>query len=53
MLFMIHYRPKAGWSEAIAKRATRLFDNWKPPAGFNIKAHYAQRQRGRPGDSRG
>jgi hypothetical protein len=42
MLFMIHYRPKDGWTEAIAKRATRLFDNWKPPAGFNIKAHYAR-----------
>jgi len=39
MLFMIHYRPKAGWTEAIVKRATSLFDNWKPPAGFNIKAH--------------
>jgi hypothetical protein len=42
MLFMIHYRPKLGWTEAIAKRATHLFDNWKTPAGFEIKAHYAR-----------
>lgn len=42
MLFMIHYRPKAGWTEEIARRATRLFDSWTTPAGFNIKAHYAR-----------
>ena len=42
MLFMIHYRPKIGWTEETAKRATRLFENWKPPAGFNIRAHYAR-----------
>jgi len=42
MLFMIHYRPKSNWTEAIAKRAARLFDDWNPPAGFNIQAHYAR-----------
>jgi hypothetical protein len=33
---------RPGWTEAIAKRATLLFDKWQPPDGLNIKAHYAR-----------
>jgi hypothetical protein len=41
MLFLCHGEPKPGLSEADEMRALRVFASWKPPAGLEIKAHYA------------
>ena len=42
MLFHLSYRPRPNLDEAGAKRALELFLKWKPPAGSEIKAHYAR-----------
>ena len=41
MLFMATYKPRGEMTEATQKRSLQLFTNWKPPAGFEFKAHYA------------
>lgn len=42
MLFHLSYRPRPNLDEAGAKRALELFLKWKPPAGSEMKAHYAR-----------
>jgi hypothetical protein len=41
MLFMCHGRPRENLSEAEVQRALRVFSSWTPPAGVEIRAHYA------------
>ena len=40
MLFAFIYTAK-DMTEEQEKRSLQLFANWKPPAGFELKAHYA------------
>jgi Domain of unknown function (DUF3303) len=42
MLLLISYRERARASEDDEKRILKLFANWKPPAGAEVKAHYAR-----------
>lgn len=41
MLFVTIYKNKSTATEEIEKRSLELFVNWKPPAGYDIKSHYA------------
>ena len=41
MLFAIIYKSKENWTEATDKRSYDLYNNWKPPQGFEFKSHYA------------
>jgi len=41
MLFVSIYKATGTTTEASQKRNLQLFANWKPPAGFDIKSHYA------------
>jgi hypothetical protein len=41
MLFVNVYKDKGNTTEASEKRSLQLFANWKLPAGFEIKSHYA------------
>lgn len=40
MLFASIYTYREGESEETARRLLKVFANWKPPAGYEIKAHY-------------
>jgi uncharacterized protein DUF3303 len=40
MLFAVHYTAR-DVTEEKEKRSLNLFTNWKPPAGYEFKAHYA------------
>jgi hypothetical protein len=40
MLFMVQYTAR-DVTEETAKRSLSLFTNWKPPAGYEFKAHYS------------
>jgi len=42
MLFQISYKARSGATEADAKRIMQVFSQWKPPAGVEIKCHYAR-----------
>jgi len=39
MLFAVHYTAR-DVTEEKEKRSLKLFTNWKPPAGYEFKAHY-------------
>jgi hypothetical protein len=41
MLFAVIYTARDNVSEASEKRSLQLFTNWKPPAGYEFKAHYS------------
>jgi hypothetical protein len=41
MLFMCQGRPKPGLAPEDQQRAIQLFGAWTPPAGLQIRAHYA------------
>lgn len=41
MLFSVSYRARGNTSEESVKRSLTLFANWKPPAAYVFKAHYA------------
>ena len=40
MLFAVIYNARGNSSEESEKRSLRLFANWTPPAGFDIRSHY-------------
>ncbi|MGA2286762.1 MAG: DUF3303 family protein [Dehalococcoidia bacterium] len=40
MLFASIYTYREGYGEEMGKRLLQVFANWKPPAGYEIKAHY-------------
>lgn len=40
MLFVVVYTAR-NVSEESEKRSLNLFTNWKPPAGYEFKAHYS------------
>lgn len=42
MLFQISYKARSGSTEADSKRIMQVFSQWKPPAGMEIKCHYAR-----------
>jgi Protein of unknown function (DUF3303) len=42
MLFQVSYKAKALGSEAMDKRVMQVFGKWRPPAGMEVKAHYAR-----------
>ncbi len=41
MLFAVVYTPRGDVSEDKEKRSLSLFSSWKPPAGYEFKAHYS------------
>ena len=40
MLFAVHYTAR-DVTEEKEKRSLKLFTSWKPPAGYEFKAHYS------------
>jgi len=42
MLFLISYKERSRWNEDDDKRVLKLFTNWKPPGGMEVKSHYAR-----------
>ena len=47
MLFHVTYRPKAGYTHEDQKMQLKLWENWSPPEGYEIKAfHVAPDGRG-------
>ena len=40
MLFAVIYNARGNSSKESEKRSLRLFANWTPPAGFDIRLHY-------------
>ena len=40
MLFMQIYKPKAGFTHEDQKKALKLWENWSPPEGMEIKSFY-------------
>ena len=41
MLFVVTYTARGDVSEEKEKRTIKLFTNWTPPAGYEMKAHYS------------
>ena len=41
MLFGVIYTVRGDVSDEKQKRSLKLFGNWTPPAGYEIKSHYA------------
>ncbi len=42
MLFQVSYKTRPTGREADDKRIMQVFSKWKPPAGVEIKCHYAR-----------
>ena len=40
MLFAVSFTPRPGTSEDRDKRTLTMFDQWKPPSGYEFKAFY-------------